>query len=207
MGCVLAGAQAVGGASARSILGRAARPQPQGHALGSSAVGAGGLPLDRTGSGVASASRVVRAQRLGGLAGSGCGACGQSQALPLPRPAAGAQAGGIRSSGGALAGSVQRLLRRAAVRPDQHLLRGQSAVSRGRQAPPRLLARSSVGLRAGGHRVGGDARGSAVGLRGHGRQYGGQHHAARLSRAYRAAVRQSPPRLGDGPRGSHPSRA
>jgi hypothetical protein len=73
-------------------------------------------------------------------------ACGQSQALPLPRPAAGAQAAGIRSSGGALAGSVQRLLRRAAVRPDEHLLRGQSTVFRGRQAPPRLTGTSCEGV-------------------------------------------------------------
>ena len=73
----------------------------------------------------------------------GRGAGGDSHALSLSRPAARAQAGGVRSSGGALARSVQRLLRRAALRPDQHLFRGRSAVPRRRQAPLRLLARSS----------------------------------------------------------------
>ena len=71
----------------------------------------------------------------------------------LPRPAARAQAGAVRSSGGALAGSVQCPLRRAAVRSDQHLFRGQSAVPGRRQAPLWLLARSSAGLRAGGDRA------------------------------------------------------
>ena len=49
-------------------------------------------------------------------------------------------------------------LRCAAVRPHEHLLRVRSAARRGGQAPPRLLARSSPRLRAGGDRVGGDAR-------------------------------------------------
>jgi hypothetical protein len=75
----------------------------------------GSVPVDRARSGVAVASRMVRTHRLGRFAGSGRCARGQSQAVPLPRPAAGAQAGGVRSPGGAVAGSVQRLLRRAAV--------------------------------------------------------------------------------------------
>ena len=47
---------AVAGAAARSVLGRAAQRQPQGHALGPGAVRAGGLPADRAGLGVAAAS-------------------------------------------------------------------------------------------------------------------------------------------------------
>ena len=44
----------------------------------------------------------------------------------------------------ALARSVQRQFRRAAVRSDQHLLRGQRLrFARGRQAPPRLQPRTS----------------------------------------------------------------
>src|SRR6266567_5171702 len=115
MGRVLAGAQAMGGTAARSVLGGTACSQPQGHAVGSGPVCAGGVSVDCAGGGVAIASRVVRAQRLGRFAGSRRGARGQSQTVPLPRPSAGAQAGGVRSSGGALAGSVQRLLRGAAV--------------------------------------------------------------------------------------------
>jgi len=50
----------------------------------------------------------------------------------------------------------------AAVRPDQHLLRGQPAVCGRGQAPLRLFARQALGLRAGGDRAGGHARGPAL---------------------------------------------
>src|SRR5712692_7471994 len=56
-------------------------------------------------------------------------ACGQSQTVSLPRPAAGVQASRVQSPGGAVAGSVQRLLRRAVVRLDEHILRGRAVVS------------------------------------------------------------------------------
>ena len=65
-----------------------------------------------------------RAQRAGRPAGRERRAGRDPQALRLSRPAAGAQAGVVRSPGRALARSVQCQLRRAALRPDQHLLRG-----------------------------------------------------------------------------------
>ena len=62
--------------------------------------------------------------RAGRSAGRGLRPGRDAQALCLSRSAAGAQAGAVRSSGGALARSVQRQLRRAALRSDQHLFRG-----------------------------------------------------------------------------------
>src|SRR6266851_2884388 len=74
------------------------------------------------------------------------------------------QAGGLRSPGGAVARPVQHQLRRAALRLDEHLLRGGSAVSGRRQAPVRVFARSPAGLCADRHCPGGDARRPAAGL-------------------------------------------
>src|SRR6516165_10477608 len=68
MGCVLAGGAAVGRTAARSFLERPTAGEPQGHALGSGAVGARSLPTDRARRGVALAARVVRPQRDGGFA-------------------------------------------------------------------------------------------------------------------------------------------
>ena len=48
--------------------------------------------------------------------------------------------------GGAVARPVQHQLRRAALRLDEHLLRGGSAVSGRRQAPVRVFARSPAGI-------------------------------------------------------------
>src|SRR5437588_4260776 len=45
----------------------------------------------------------------------------RKERLPLSRPAAGAQASGLRSSGRTVARSVQHQLRRAALRSDEHL--------------------------------------------------------------------------------------
>jgi hypothetical protein len=69
-------------------------------------------------------SAVVRAQRLGAFAGGGRCAGGQSQTVPLPRPAAGRT---IRRCSIIWwsAGICSRLLRRAAVRLDQQLVLAQ----------------------------------------------------------------------------------
>jgi hypothetical protein len=64
--------------------------------------------------------------------------------------------------------------------------------------------RPSTRLRAGGDRTGGDAGRLAAGLRGPVRQYLGQDDAARFPRKDRAAIRQGPARLVDGP--GHPHR-
>jgi hypothetical protein len=61
------------------------------------------------------------ADLLGGRFRPGRGA----QALRLPRPVAEAQGGAVLSSRGPLARPVQCRVRRAALRPDEHLLRGQ----------------------------------------------------------------------------------
>src|SRR6516165_1930146 len=74
---------------------------------------------------------VVSTQRAGRSAGRGCRSGGNPQAVPLSRPAAGAQTDGLRSPDGAVARPVQHHLRRAAVRPDEYLFRGRSAVSGG----------------------------------------------------------------------------
>src|SRR5215471_2684968 len=64
----------------------------------------------------------------------------------------------------ALARPVQHQLRRAAVRPDEHLFRGQPAVSGRRQAALRILARPPAGLCADHYRPGGDPRRPSAGL-------------------------------------------
>src|SRR5437899_2409106 len=89
----------------------------------------------------------------------------EEQALCLSRSAAGAQGRAVLASGRALARFVQCRLRCAAVRSDQHLLRGQRIGPAGRhQAPPWLQPRQAAGLPAGGDRAGGDARRLATGL-------------------------------------------
>src|SRR5882724_25339 len=64
---------------------------------------------------VATASRMVRQQRDGRSPRSRFWPGGRTQALCLPRSAAGTQRGAVLASGRALARSVQRRLRRAAV--------------------------------------------------------------------------------------------
>ncbi len=130
--------------------------EPQGDALGSGPVRAGRLPPAGAGQRMAAAPRLVSAQRSGRSAGRGCRAGRDPQAVPLSRPAAGAQAGGLRSSGGTVAGPVQHQLRRAALRSDEHLFRGRSAVSGRRQAALRVLARSPARLCADRHCPGSD---------------------------------------------------
>src|SRR6201993_3118578 len=147
---------------------------------------------------------MVRAQCHGRFARRRPRAGRNPQAVSLSRPTARTQAGFVRSSGRALARPVQHQLRCAALRSDQHLFRGRSAVCRKRQATPRLFARSPARLRAGRHRLGGDPGGVAAGLRGAAWQHRGQHHLARLPGADRAAVRQGEAHLVDGPR--HPDR-
>src|SRR5215470_5743288 len=71
---------------------------------------------------------------------------------------------GLRSPDGAVARPVQHQLRRAAVRPDEHLFRGQPAVSGRRQAALRILARPPAGLCADHYRPGGDPRRPSAGL-------------------------------------------
>ena len=74
---------------------------------------------------------------------------GSAQTLCLPRPAARPQTGFVLASDRALARSVQRLVRRAALRSDQHLFRGQRLrLARGQQAPPRLQPRQAARLPA-----------------------------------------------------------
>ena len=102
---------------------------------------------------------------------------------------------------GTLARPVQRRVRRAALRPDEHLLRGQRVrPARGHQAAPRLQPRQAAGLPAGGDRPGGHAGGLAAGLRGAARQHRRQQDAAAVPRQHRAAVRQGAAGLGDGSR-------
>src|ERR1700678_3309119 len=123
------------------------------------------LPTDRTRQRVAAASRMVRQERHGRSAGGGFRLGRDAQALCLPRPVARPQGRDVLASDGALARSIQRQFRRAAVRSDQHLLRGQRLrFARGRQAPPRLQPRQAAGLPATGDRSGRHARGPAAGL-------------------------------------------
>ena len=77
--------------AARPVLGRTPAQEPQGHALGSRAAGAGDLPPHRAGKRVAAASPMVFRQRHGRLVGLRFRPRGSSQALRLPRPAAGSQ--------------------------------------------------------------------------------------------------------------------
>jgi len=83
MGRMLAGAELVARAGARSVLGRAAAPEPQRHAVGSGAVAAGDLPTSGARQRVAIASPMVRAQRHGRPARRGSGAGRDPQAVSL----------------------------------------------------------------------------------------------------------------------------
>jgi len=141
MGSLLAGAFAVGGAATRSVLGRAFAHEPKGHALGSGTVRAGRLSPAGAGQRVAVASGVVRTDRAGRSAGRRFRTGRDPQALSLSRSVAGAQRGVVRSSDEPLARPVQRPLRSAALRSDQHLFRGRTTLSRRRQAALRLFAR------------------------------------------------------------------
>ncbi|MCK7502616.1 MAG: hypothetical protein MZW92_81940 [Comamonadaceae bacterium] len=73
-----------------------------------------------------------------------------------------------------LRGVVRAGLRPAALRRDEHVLRGRGGRSRVMQA--RLLARSPSRLRAGEHRAGGDARRHAARLRDLPGQHGRREH-------------------------------
>src|SRR5277367_4102016 len=128
VGWLLAGTELVARIGARRVLAPAAASESQGDALGPGSVGAGGLPTVGAGQRVASAPRMVRAQRDGRSIGRAVRAGRNPQALPLPRPAARTQDGAVRSPRWALARLVQRQLRRAALRSDQHLFRGRSAI-------------------------------------------------------------------------------
>src|SRR5690349_3833653 len=76
--------------------------------------------------------RSALADLLGEDAGPSTSSGGRDpQAVPLSRPAAGAQTGGVRSPDGAVARPVQHQLRRAAVRSDEYPgLRRGSSISR-----------------------------------------------------------------------------
>ena len=83
----------------------------------------------------------------------------------------------------ALARSVQRRLRRAALRSDQHVFRDQRrGCAGGRQAPPRLQPRQAARLSASGDRAGRHAGRPAAGLRGAARQHRGLQDAADVPR-------------------------
>ena len=142
MGRVLAGGSAVARAAIGPVLGRAAAAQPEGNALGPDSPGFGGVSADRPGQRMEVASRVVWQQRHGRPPGRRFRPGRSAQALRLSRPAAGAQGCIVFASGRALAGSVQRQLRCAALRSDQHLLRDRCRGAAGRrQAPARLQPR------------------------------------------------------------------
>src|SRR5215472_11493614 len=98
VGRVLVGAESVARTGARPVLGRAARPEPQGDTLAPGAAAVGNLPAAGAGERVAPASPMVRAQRDGRLVGGGCRAGGDRQALPLSRSVARTQASAIRPS-------------------------------------------------------------------------------------------------------------
>src|SRR4051812_49489642 len=93
--------------AARSVLVEAAGRKPQRDAVGSGPVRAGCLSLAGAGQRMAAAPRVVPAQCLGRSAGRGSRAGRDPQAVPLSRPAADAQAGGVRSPSGTMARSVK----------------------------------------------------------------------------------------------------
>src|SRR5438309_194628 len=78
-----------------SVLVEAAGVEPQRNALGSGPVRAGCLSLAGAGQRMAVAPRMVSAQCLGRSAGRGRRAGRDPQAVPLSRPAAGAQASGL----------------------------------------------------------------------------------------------------------------
>src|SRR5205823_14445890 len=78
-----------------SVLVEAAGVEPQRNALGSGPVRAGCLSLAGAGQRMAVAPRMVSAQCLGRSAGRGHRAGRDPQAVPLSRPAAGAQASGL----------------------------------------------------------------------------------------------------------------
>src|SRR3954453_13060421 len=95
VGRVLASVDAVARTAARSVLVEAAGGEPQRDALGSGSVRAGCLSLAGAGQRMAAAPRVVSAQCLGRSAGRGCRGGRDPQAVPLSRPTAGAQTGGL----------------------------------------------------------------------------------------------------------------
>ena len=144
------------------------------------------MPAGRSGQRVAAAPALVRLQRIAGSAGCAGGAVGR-RAVPLPGQAAGAPAGVLRLSARALGDAVRGALRRAAVRPDEHLLRERPDV-RG-PAAVRLQPRQAPGLRAGGDRPGGGAAGVPAGLRDDGGQHGREVDAGGLPRRHREPLR------------------
>src|SRR2546426_3359907 len=85
-----------------------------------------------------------------------------NDALPRPRPAAAAQARDRDASEGAAGRALRARLRSAALRCDQHVLRGAGGGESARAAG--LQSRSSPRLQAGEHHAGGDPRGSPAGL-------------------------------------------
>src|SRR5271168_4665586 len=95
VGRMLVRAAAVARAGARSVLVEAVGRKPQRDAVGSGPVRAGCLSLAGAGQPMAAAPRVVSAQCPGRSAGRGRRAGRNPQAVPLSRPAAGAQAGGL----------------------------------------------------------------------------------------------------------------
>ncbi len=196
VGRVLVGRAVVARLATRSVLGRTPAREPEADALGSRSASPGRLSADRTRQRVAAASPVVRQQRDGRSPGIGFRPGRGAQALRLSRSAARAQGRSVLASDGALARSLQRRFRRAAVRSDQHLFRGQRlGFAGGRQASPRLQPRQAAGLSANRDRPRRHARGPAAGLRGSARQYGGLQDAADVSGQDRGAIRQGAARL------------
>src|SRR5450631_123159 len=106
MGRLLAGRAVVAGASARSVLDRSAAAEPKGDAVGSYPAGSRHLPTDHSGQRMAAAPPMVRQQRDGRSPRCRFWPGGRTQALCLPRSAAGTQRGAVLASGRALARSI-----------------------------------------------------------------------------------------------------
>src|ERR1051325_10244524 len=117
--------------------------QPQRHALGFDPSNPLRLSPAGPGQRVAAAPALVRAERAGRFAGRGFFPGGDSSALRLPRLALAAQDRPLRPSHGAVEGFVQRPIRRAALRPDQHLFRERAAFSARRQTEIRSQPRQA----------------------------------------------------------------
>ena len=185
----LAGRPLVARPATRPVLGRTPAREPEANALGPNPARPGRLPADRTRQRVAAVSRVVRQERHGRSVGIGFRPGRGAQALCLPRLVARAQGRAVLASDGALARSLQRRFRRAALQSDQHLFRDQRLGSaRGRQTSPRLQPRRAARLPATGDRPGGNRRRSAAGLRRPARQHRRQQDVADVSGQDRTAI-------------------
>src|ERR1700758_371982 len=120
----------------------------QGDALAAGVANPGGVSANRSGLGMAPAPALVHVERDGGSVGSRLCAGRERYAVSLPGQAAGAQGRLDAVSQAALGRTVRRLVRRAAVRSDQHILRERHAAGSTGQASIRLQPRQARRLSA-----------------------------------------------------------